>query len=51
MGWFNHQVDIHLLLECRQAIQTVYVLPEPSAAADKKFASMTTRFVYSPIRG
>ena len=34
-----------------QAIQTVYVLPEPSAAADKKFASMTTRFVYSPIRG
>lgn len=32
-----------------QAIQTVYVLPEPAAAATKKFASMTTRFVYSPI--
>ncbi|CAK9032996.1 unnamed protein product [Durusdinium trenchii] len=33
-----------------QAIQTVYLLPDPSAAATKNFASMTTRFVYSPIR-
>ena len=34
-----------------QAVQVVYLLPEPSSPSDKNFGSVTTRFAYSPIRG
>ena len=34
-----------------QAVQVAYLLPEPSSPSEKNFGSVTTRFVYSPIRG
>ncbi|CAE7194356.1 SLC12A7 [Symbiodinium sp. CCMP2592] len=33
-----------------QAVQVAYLLPEPSSPSEKNFGSVTTRFVYSPIR-
>ncbi|CAJ1454358.1 unnamed protein product [Effrenium voratum] len=33
-----------------QAVQIVSLLPEPASSTENNFASVTTRFVYSPIR-